>query len=583
MNGRYMHEVAIPVDSGVSRAGLFHCSFAAGELTLVAGCAGSGKSTLLQLLAGLRPAESGSIGEWRGREQRTLERRELLATSSYVHQNPEQMFFLPTVREEILYSLQKRKLPPQEKQERLVWSSTRCGIREELWERSAFTLSGGEKRRTALAAAAALRQPWLLLDEPTAGLDPVMAASLAGELAEWTREQGRAGGGIIIASHELDLFLPLADRVVLLRDGSVGGQWSPQELLKDPSPLSEAGLGVPDCIRLATLAGADSLAAEAIARSLAEKVEAVYSAMSGQQDEAESGKSLTSEPGKLLGNTTGPAIVEEELATPGALQRQSGQKTRLTRLTGLDPRTKWLLYALFSLSLLISPHWGVTALGGVAVAALGLAAGIPPKRWLKPVFAFGAFILAAFVISGVELNFAGGQTSPMHVGFSWEQGQITLKRLTPLLPVLAGGVLFNILTPPLSIQKGLEELLRRIPFIRNAGDTIGLAVALLFRFIRFLPGELGRMALLASVRGRPGTGNPGKLKLRQLPAFFIPLILSMLHHAEELSFALAARGYGRKGAKRTKAAPLRWQRSDGTACLAGVLCMAGMNALRLFF
>ncbi len=568
MNGRYMHKVAVPEDNGLSRDGLLDCSFTAGELTLVAGCTGSGKSTLLQLLAGLRQAGSGNIGEWRGEERRTLDRRELLATSSYVHQNPEQMFFLPTVREEIAYSLQKRKLPPQERQERLEWASARCGIREELWERSAFTLSGGEKRRTALAAAAALRQPWLLLDEPTAGLDPVMAATLAGELAEWKREQGRAGGGIIIASHELDLFLPLADRVVLLRDGSVAGQWSPWELLKDPSPLTEAGLGVPDCIRLAALAGASSLETEAIARSFAEKLTAGSSAMMAQQDAAD---------------TTGTAGAGQQPAIPEAARMQVNQETRFTGLSGLDPRAKWLIYALFSFSLLVSPHWGVTVLGGLAVAALGLTAGIPTKRWLRPVIAFTGFILAAFVISGVELSFTTGKGIPVHVGFEWEQGQITLKRLTPLLPVLAGGVLFNILTPPLSIQKGLEELLRHIPVIRRGADTIGLAVALLFRFIRFLPGELGRMALLASVRGRPGSGSPGKLKLHQLPAFFIPLLLSMLHHAEELSFALAARGYGRKGAKRTNAAPLRWRRSDGAACLAGVLCIAGMNALRLFF
>jgi energy-coupling factor transport system permease/ATP-binding protein len=583
MNGRYMHEVAVPGSSGLSREGVLDCSFAAGELTLVAGCTGSGKSTLLQLLAGLRPFGSGSIGEWRGEERHTLERKELLATSSYVHQNPEQMFFLPTVRDEILYSLQKRKLPPQERQERLVWASARCGLREELWERSAFTLSGGERRRTALAAAAALRQPWLLLDEPTAGLDPVMAASLAGELAEWKREQGRAGGGIIIASHELDLFLPLADRVVLLRDGSVAGQWSPQELLKDPSPLTEAGLGVPDSIRLASLAGACSPAAEDIARSLAEKLAERSSAIAAQKEEAEPQESLLAQPDMVTGESVGAALVAQQMVVPEAIHGQPHKETRFVRLSRLDPRAKWLLYALFSLSLLISPHWGVTAMGSVAVAALGLAAGIPAKRWLRPVFAFGGFILAAFVISGVELSFPGGHTPIIHLGFSWEQGQITLKRLTPLLPVLAGGVLFNILTPPLSIQKGVEELLRRVPVVRHAGDTIGLAVALLFRFIRFLPGELGRMALLASVRGKPGRSSPGKLKLRQLPAFFIPLLLSMLHHAEELSFALTARGFGRKGAKRTKAAPLRWQRSDGAACLAGVLCMAGMNALRLFF
>lgn len=582
MNGRYIHDAAVTGNSGLSWAGLFHCAFAAGELTLVAGRTGSGKSTLLQLLAGIRPASAGLIGEWRGEERVALERSELLATSSYMHQNPEQMFFLPTVREEILYSLKKRRLPPQERQERLIWAAARCGIREELWERSAITLSGGEKRRTALASAAALRQPWLVLDEPTAGLDPVMAAALAGELAEWKLEQGRAGGGIVIASHELDLFLPLADRVVLLKDGCVAGQWTPQQLMKDPSPLAEAGLGVPDCIRLAALAGAESLSAEAIANSLAEKLVSGSSEIAAQREEGESKVGLL-EPRDAAGRANGLTAIDQQRVSEETAQPRTGHEARFIRLSRLDPRAKWLLYALFSISLLISPHWGVTALGGAAVAALAVAAGIPATRWLRPVLAFGGFILAAFVISGVELSFAGGQNPLMQVGFSWEQGQVTLKRLTPLLPVLGGGVLFNILTPPLSIQKGLEELLRRIPVIWRAADMIGLAVALLFRFIRFLPGELGRLALLASVRGRPGKGSPGKLKLRQLPAFFIPLLLSMLHHAEQLSFALSARGYGRKGTTRTNAAPLRWRRSDGAACLAGLLGIAGINALRLFF
>lgn len=578
MIGRYMQEVAI---LGAAGDGLFHCSFAAGELTLVAGCTGSGKSTLLQLLAGVGTAGSGVIGEWRGEERCPLERSTLLATSSYVHQNPEQMFFLPTVRDELEYSLKKRKLPKQVRQERLLWASARLGVREELWERSVFTLSGGEKRRTALAAAAANRPPWLLLDEPTAGLDPVMAAALAAELAAWKCEHGRSGGGIIIASHELDLFLPLADRVVLLKNGAAIGQWSPQELLADPSPLKEAGLGVPDCIRLAALARAGSLSAEAIVRSMAERLAAASPAMAAHKAQA-GGKESQTETCDAAEKTTGSAFARQQPAFPEATRVHAGQTALFTHFTRLDPRAKWLLYALFSVSLLVSPHWAVTAVGGLAVAVLAGSAGIPAKRWLKPVLAFSVFVLVAFVISGLELFFARVQEAPVRFGFSWGQGFITLKRLTPLLPVLGGGVLFNILTPPLSIQKGIEELFRRIPGIRHTADTAGLTVALMFRFLRYLPGELARMALAASVRGKPG-GNLGKLKLHQLPAFFIPLLLSLLHYAEELSFALAARGYGRIGATHTNAAPLRWRRSDGAACLAGLLGIGGMNALRLLF
>jgi energy-coupling factor transport system ATP-binding protein len=373
----------------------------------------------------------------------------------------------------------------------------------------------------------------------------------------------------VIASHELDLFLPLADRVVLLKDCAVLGQWSPQELIADPTPLTAAGLGIPDCIRLAALAGAACASEEAIALSLAEKLEA-------QVLEAAASPLL---PASGLGTASAPSPPPMPAAPANSVN--GGSKAWFDRLSGLDPRAKWLLYALFSLSLLISPNWGVTVLGGAAVAVLAITAGIPARRWLKPVLPFAGFILIACAISGLQLSIDQNQDIPLRLGYSWEQGEVALKRLTPLLPVLGGGVLFNALTPPLSIQKGVQEVLRRIPGIRRGAETAGLAVSLLFRFIRFLPGELSRMALLASARGKPGS-NPGKLKLRQLPAFFIPLILSMLHYAEELSFALNARGYGRAGIKRTNAAPLRWRRSDGAACLAGLLGIAGLNTLRLF-
>lgn len=573
---RFMQGVTVLGEDGTGQGGLLEGCFAAGELTLVAGCTGSGKSTLLQLLAGIRTPASGWIGEGTADARQPLQRKVLLGTSGYVHQNPEQMFFLPTVREEILYGLKKRKLPSGIRRERLVWASARCGVGEELWERSAFTLSGGEKRRVALAAAAAVRPAWLLLDEPTAGLDPVMAAAMAAELASTKHEQGKQGGGIVVASHELDLFLPLADRIILLRNGASLGQWSHKELLADPSPLVAAGLEVPDCFRLAALTGASSADAEAIAMSIAEKLEGsrLWEATPVQAQELRPEGEQSIAPGAAANPL--PA------SGNGELQRvEKGEEKRFARLAGLDPRVKWLLYGLFSLSLLIAPHWGVTALGGVGVAVLAKSAGIPAGRWLKPVIPFTGFLLAAFAISGLQLSFAAGEGLALEsLGFSVNQGLITLKRLTPLLPVLGGGVLFNVLTPPLSIQKGLQELLRRIPGIRRGAETAGLAVALLFRFIRYLPGELTRMALLASVRGGTG-GSPGKLKLRQLPAFFIPLLLSLLHYAEELSFALTARGYIRGGAQRTNATPLRWRRSDGAACLAGLLGIAAINALRI--
>lgn len=565
---RIVQGVSVRNAEGEWRVRELQCSFAPGELTLIAGCSGSGKSTLLQVLAGLEIPEKGAIVETGAGERRELKRRELLQSAGYVHQQPEQMFFLPAAADEILYSLKKRGIPSRLRQERLDTVTARCGIGRELFSRSPFTLSGGEKRRIALAAAAAPHPQWLLMDEPTAGLDPSMAAALARELAAWKAEHKARGGGIVIASHELDLFLPLADKVILLRNGSTLGQWRPQEWITDPAPLEAAGLGVPACIRLAAWAGATAADAQSIAHAIAERRAA---------PPAEAKPPCLRMPGADAANASPAEPASQAEGVTGIAQ------PRHNRLLELDPRAKWLIYALFSLNLLTAPHWGVTAAGLLAAAGIAHAAGIPARRWLKPLLPFAGFILAAYAISGLQLDLSlSGGLSLEQVGFSRELGAATLKRLAPLLPVLGGGVIFNAVTPPRSIQLGLHELLRRIPIVRRGAEAVSLAVALLFRFLRFLPGELSRMALLAAVRGKPGA-NPGKLKLRQLPAFFVPLLLSLLHYAEELSMALPARGYGRSTGERTNAAPLRWRRSDGAACLAGLLGVLGMGLLRLLF
>lgn len=552
---------------------LSRISFSAelGTVTLLAGCTGSGKSTLLQLLAGLKEPSSGRIAigscEQRGE---AAERQRLLQSAGYVHQYPEHQFFLPKVRDELLYALRRLRLAPAERNRRLSEALNQCGIGEELLEQSPFLLSGGQKRRVAIASAVIARPEWLLLDEPTAGLDSDMACWLAGRLSEWKREKRELGrGGIIVASHDLDLFLPVADQVVLLQEGASLGTWSPSELMREPAVLKSAGLGVPACIRLASFAGAAGLGVE----SAADALEAKWR-----------GGGLKAGAG---GGHTSPRRQEPEEGQPvsihagAAPNRSAGRgNLRFSRLKALDPRAKWLVYLMFSLSLLIKPQLAVSAAGLILAGAVAVRAGLPGKKWLKPLKAMGFFIALAFLIAGLQLRFGPGSFPLSGTRFSMPEALEALRRLAPLLPVLAGGAVFNACTSPLSIQKGLDAPLRRIPRFERGAEAIGLAVALMFRFLRFIPEELERFALLASVRGRAGTGKPGKLRVRQLPSFLTPMLLSVMQHAEELALALEARGYGRKGVKRTNAAPLRWRREDGAACLAGVGVVALLLGLR---
>lgn len=563
-----------------------------GAVTLIAGHTGSGKSTLLQLLAGLKEPTAGEILvdgakiKANSSERKKQLREVLLHTSGYVHQYPEHQFFLPRVEEELGYGLRSYRLQPEERNRRIRQAAAVCRVPDELMSRSPFQLSGGQKRRVALAAVLAPDPDWLLLDEPTAGLDSDMAGWMIGQMKEWARQRGEKGrGGIIVAAHDLNLFLPAADQVVLLRNGSILGQWSPAELSRRPEVLMEAGLGLPECVRLSRFSGSAGLNPASVAEGIIRKLAA------GASSNADNNKSETAE---LSVSMTRAA--EDSIVSPVQSQAENMDVASLTsskrgahpdynenpsigRLLALDPRAKWLVYLLFSLTVLMKPHMAVSGAALLAIAAVGAGAGLPYRRWLKPLLPFLVFMLAAFIISGIQISWGSGSNPLSHTRFHLPQAIETLNRLGALLPVMAGGVLFNACTTPLSIQKGLDALLRLIPRFGRAAEAIGLAVALMFRFLRFIPGELSRFAMLASVRSR-SKGKNGKLRLRQLPSFFTPMLLSIMQHAEELSVALEAKGWGRKGVERTNAAPLRFVKRDWAACVVGCAVVAGLAGIR---
>lgn len=600
----------------------------AGAVTLIVGRMGSGKSTLLQLLAGLKQPSTGVVDdeadEWPTPTPNS-DPSKLQMTSGYAYQYPEHQFFLPSVREELGYALKRRRLTATEKDERIREAAAACRLGEELMERSPFSLSGGQKRRLALAAVLVSRPAWLLLDEPSAGLDGDMAQWLAGQLAQWSRARRGEGGGIVIATHDLDLFLPVANSVVVLAQGRSLGQWTPGELAAQPQLLEEAGLPVPACIRLSGLAGTAGLSAAETAAGIARRMlaqrEELCGAMPGPRrtrpaigadrpaqplarasaagqtpSHAAAGEAAPSFSLSAAGAAQQPATPQSagsNLSTPTASPNERlnqkqiapaspapGETRCMALLRGLDPRLKWFLYLLYSLLLLIRPHLVVSVAGLAVMSALAAAAGIPLGRWLKPLAPLGVFIVLAFVISGLQLPVGSSGFPLSGVRFDWQEAMVALNRLGALLPVLAGGVLFNLCTSPLSIQKGMDAIIRPIPVLGKAADPIGLSVALLFRFLRFIPGELGRFALLASVRSGD-VRKPGKLRMRQLPSFFTPMLISVLAHAEELSLALESRGFRTTGSRRTNAFPLRFQKSDGVACLTGIATLVVLFFIKL--
>lgn len=218
-----------------------------GVATALIGRSGTGKSTLLQVLKGLLRPTSGAVrlggcDPWR---ERQLDRFDAIG---YLFQSPEHQLFARTVYEDIAFGPRQRFPRDEDKVRSLVRNAMqRAGVPEQAAERSPFELSGGEKRRVALAGVLALEPQVLLLDEPTAGLDARGRADLFATL-----DQLRADGlPLLLVTHRLDDVLAQTSRVLVLGGGRLLRDGHPADVLADTDFLHAHDLLPPDALTFA--------------------------------------------------------------------------------------------------------------------------------------------------------------------------------------------------------------------------------------------------------------------------------------------------------------------------------------------
>lgn len=210
-------------------------SVAPGELVIVVGATGSGKSTLLRLLAGLLQPSAGRV-EVDGRLPGDPAVR---GTIGLVFQDPESQFFAESVLEDVAFG--PRNLGLDDPTGRATRAIGAVGLdTDEFGGRSPFTLSGGEARRAAIAGILAFDPAYVLLDEPTAGLDRRGRVSVARALAG-----ARRTSGVLVVTHDPEQFLGDADRVLVLKDGSQAWSGSRAGLMSDPSGYRATGMPLP--------------------------------------------------------------------------------------------------------------------------------------------------------------------------------------------------------------------------------------------------------------------------------------------------------------------------------------------------
>ncbi len=203
---------------------------ARGEFAVISGAAGAGKSTLIKHFNGLLHPDHGRVSV-DGLEAHT---REVRRRVGMLFQHSQNQLFGETVYKEVAFGPSNFGIRGEELEKRVHDALSLAHLDAGILDRSPFSLSGGEKRRVALAGILALRPAYLVLDEPTAGLDPEGRAKLLGRL----KDIHGKGVGIVVVSHNLEEVLPFAQKIISMEEGRIVFTGSPEEYLRaGHSPL----------------------------------------------------------------------------------------------------------------------------------------------------------------------------------------------------------------------------------------------------------------------------------------------------------------------------------------------------------
>ncbi|ANS76439.1 hypothetical protein AWM70_19225 [Paenibacillus yonginensis] len=537
------------------------------SLTLIIGKSGSGKTTLLRTMAGLMTVGSGNVyyDELPLWINRRLNRSALLR-SAVAFQFPEHQLFARTVQGEFDYSLRPYRLRKPDKERRIFAALEGQRLPAAFLSRAPFSLSGGQKRRVALASVMAAEAPWLLLDEPSAGLDAKSVLRLKEELVQWKER-----AGIVLVTHEIDTFLSIADRVLVLDQGQLIADLKPEELAANPHVLMEPGIGWTSHMELAQSlieAGLpvpkDAVTPEQVAHLIERKLKG-ESPGTGQPKQQ-----------KL----SAPALAPHKPASQDQPEIGNSSAPRKSGLYSMDARLKWLVYMLISAGIILQSRWFGTGIA-LFVAAFCMYFLMPEDRrkllrMCKPLLWLMA---AAILIAGIQLHGGQGDGGRSGIGFSFASAGDTFRRLLLFFEITIIALIFTLSTSTSAMKQGLAISLRPLKRLRIPVDMLALSASLVLRFIPLIMEEADRFSTIARARGKR-TNRQGSMAMRDIPAFVIPLLVALFQAVEEWILAMEIKGAALLELQQPVSLT-RNKRWEKLAVLIGMSCFAMLYLIRI--
>ena len=247
-----------------------------GQFIGLIGHTGSGKSTLVQHLNGLLKPTNGAI-YFNGQDisDKDYNKKELRSKVGLVFQYPEHQLFEVTVFQDVCFGPKNLGLSQKDVEIRAYAALKQAGVKEEQFYQSPFDLSGGQKRRVAIAGVLAMKPEVLILDEPTAGLDPKGRDEILGTIKQLQKETGIT---IILVSHSMEDVAEYVDRIIVMNKGRVMFDDIPKEVFKHYEELEAVGLAAPQVTYIMNRLNKEGFSLETNVTTIPEAKEAILKA-----------------------------------------------------------------------------------------------------------------------------------------------------------------------------------------------------------------------------------------------------------------------------------------------------------------
>jgi energy-coupling factor transport system ATP-binding protein len=464
-------------------------------------------------------------------------------------------------------------------------------------ERSPLTLSTGQKRRVILAATFATRPKWLFLDEPTAGLDP----SSSDRLVRWLAGVRDAyQGTVIVATHDLDTFLPIADRVIVLSEGRVLAQMSPKALFEHPDVFTQARVGLPSAMSLTkalaergiSVGGAQVMTAKELAEWIANEVHhrhATAEAHSAGTARTHASQSLLpafvpAATAASANGSYGEASALQRMCTPlhTSTMEPFTSNAAESLIQSLDPRAKWAFYTCLSAGILVQGAWAGLMISFILTSLMWRAAKLSLRRMGRLARSFMFLTAISLIVSGVRFSHVQSVWHVGVIGYDISHALVTFQSICKLWLLYVCGTLFAETTSPLQMKRGLREMLKFLSVLKVPVEAVSFGASLILRFIPDISREFDRFRQIARVRGKIARQS-GVLSFWELRSVLVPFVIAILELGDHLATAMEARGYRSVRMKRTNSVQLKFSAADWMTLCLGVLVFALLFCAKLVF